>query len=106
MRVFVTGATGFIGGAIVRQLAPRHTLLAMSRSATGDDTVRKLGAEPVRCDLLTLVAGQIPACDAVVHCAAWVEPGAAARSSGAPTSPAPTACSRPRARPGQSASCT
>jgi nucleoside-diphosphate-sugar epimerase len=35
---------------------------------------RKLGAEPVRCDLLTLAPGQIPACDAVVHCAAWVEP--------------------------------
>jgi nucleoside-diphosphate-sugar epimerase len=74
MRVFVTGATGFIGGAIVGQLVPRHTLLAMSRSPSGDDAVRKLGAEPVRCDLLTLAPGQIPACDAVVHCAAWVEP--------------------------------
>ena len=74
MRVFVTGATGFIGGAIVQQLASRHTLLAMSRSAAGDDAVRKLGAEPVRCDLLTLAPGELPACDAVVHCAAWVEP--------------------------------
>ena len=74
MRVFVTGASGFIGGAIVRQLAPRHTLLTMSRSPAGDDAVRKLGAEAVRCDLLTLVPGQLPACDAVVHCAAWVEP--------------------------------
>jgi len=74
MRVFVTGATGFIGGEIVQRLAPRHAVLAMSRSPAGDDTVRKLGAEPVRCDLLTLGAGRVPACDAVVHCAAWVEP--------------------------------
>jgi hypothetical protein len=74
MRVFVTGATGFIGGEIVRLLAARHTVLAMSRSEAGDEVVKKLGAAPVRCDLLTLEPGQIPACEAVVHCAAWVEP--------------------------------
>lgn len=70
----MTGATGFIGGAIVQRLAPRHTVFAMSRSRTGDDTIRKLGAEPVRCDLTTLATMRIPSCDAVVHCAAWVEP--------------------------------
>ena len=74
MRVFVTGATGFIGGEIARTLATRHTVLAMSRSAAGDEVVKRLGAIPVRGDLLTLEPGQIPACDAVVHCAAWVEP--------------------------------
>jgi nucleoside-diphosphate-sugar epimerase len=74
MRVFVTGATGFIGGEIARRLAPRHQVLALSRSAAGDDALRKLGAEPVRGDLVTLEPGQIPPCDAVVHCAARVEP--------------------------------
>jgi hypothetical protein len=74
MRVFVTGATGFIGGEIARVLAPRHTVLAMSRSAAGDEVVKRLGAIPARGDLLTLEPGQLPACDAVVHCAAWVEP--------------------------------
>jgi len=57
MRVFVTGATGFIGGEIVRVLAPQHGVLAMSRSSAGDDAVRKLGGEPVRCDLPAVRVG-------------------------------------------------
>jgi hypothetical protein len=74
VRIFLTGATGFIGGAIARQLARRHTLFAMSRSRAGDDALLELGAEPVRCDLTTLSTVRIPSCDAVIHCAAWVEP--------------------------------
>jgi nucleoside-diphosphate-sugar epimerase len=73
MRIFVTGASGFIGGAIARQLAARHQVLAMSRSPASDDVVRQLGAEPVRADLATLAPGALPACDAAIHCAAWVE---------------------------------
>ncbi len=74
MRVFLTGASGFIGGAIARDLAGEHEVLAMSRSERSDARIRELGAEPVRCDLATLAAGDLPACDAVVHCAAFVEP--------------------------------
>jgi len=73
MKVFVTGASGFIGGAIARQLASRHEVLAMSRSPASDDAVRKLGAEPVRADLATLAPGALPLCDAAIHCAARVE---------------------------------
>lgn len=74
MRVFVTGASGFIGGAIARELARDHTLLAMSRRAASDASIKELGAEPVRCDLATLEPDGLPVCDAVVHSAAWVEP--------------------------------
>ena len=73
MRIFITGASGFIGGAIAQALASGHEVLAMSRSDTSDLAVKALGAEPVRCDLATLEPGNIPDCDAVIHCAAFVE---------------------------------
>ena len=45
----------------------------MSRSDNSDKRIKELEAEPVRCDLATLEPGDIPDCDAVVHCAAYVE---------------------------------
>ena len=74
MRIFVTGATGFIGGAIAGQLAQCHEVSALSRSPGGDEKIRALGATPIRGDLSTLEAGDIPDCDVVIHCAAHVEP--------------------------------
>jgi nucleoside-diphosphate-sugar epimerase len=73
VRVFITGASGFIGGAIASSMAAEHDVLAMSRSGTSDERLRELGAQPVRCDLATLKPGDIPDCDAVIHCAAFVE---------------------------------
>jgi len=73
MRVFITGASGFVGGAIAQAMAAEHEVLAMSRSERSDQRIVELGAEPVRCDLATLEPGDIPDCDAVVHCAAYVE---------------------------------
>lgn len=74
MRIFLTGASGFIGGAIARAFANEHEVLAMSRSEHSDDAIEKLGATPVRCDLATLAPNEVPACDAAIHCAAHVEP--------------------------------
>ena len=76
MRIFVTGASGFIGGAIARHLAAQadHEVLAMSRSDRSDLAVKELGAQPVRCDLGSVGAGDLAGCEAVVHCAAHVEP--------------------------------
>lgn len=73
MKIFVTGASGFVGGAFVKALAGQYEIRAMSRSDTSDEKIRALGATPVRCELNQVTAGQLAGCDAVVHCAAFVE---------------------------------
>jgi nucleoside-diphosphate-sugar epimerase len=53
MRVFVAGATGVIGRALVPQLVARgHEVIGMTRSASKQDLLRELGAQPVVADAL------------------------------------------------------
>lgn len=74
MRIFVTGASGFVGGAAARKLlAAGHHVRAMSRSESADATVRALGAEPVRCDLENVTAAHLGDAELVLHSAAFVE---------------------------------
>ncbi|ANP47741.1 NAD-dependent epimerase/dehydratase family protein [Candidatus Viadribacter manganicus] len=74
MRIFVTGASGFVGGAAAKHFAARgHDVRAMSRSEASDEKIRALGATPVRCDLADVSASHLDGADAVVHCAAFVE---------------------------------
>jgi nucleoside-diphosphate-sugar epimerase len=74
MNIFVTGASGFVGGAAVKALsAAGHMTSAMSRSEKSDAVIAALGAKPVRCDLDTITAADMAGIDAVIHCAAFVE---------------------------------
>lgn len=74
MRIFVTGASGFVGGAATEALGlAGHVVRAMSRSPKSDASIADRGATPVRCDLEDVSAAHIGDAEAVVHCAAFVE---------------------------------
>jgi len=72
MRVFVTGASGFVGSAIVKELlSAGHAVLGLVRSDKGTKQLALTGAEVYRGDVndLEFIQKGAAACDAIIHTA-------------------------------------
>jgi nucleoside-diphosphate-sugar epimerase len=72
MRVFVTGATGFIGSFLIRELINAgHHVVGLSRSEAGNEALTRSGAEVFSGDVNDLARLRIAAesADGVIHAA-------------------------------------
>ncbi|PYC71150.1 3-beta hydroxysteroid dehydrogenase [Micromonospora arborensis] len=72
MRVFVTGASGHLGSAVVPALlSAGHDVVGLARSDTSAAAIEKLGAEARRGDLsdLDVLSAEAAASDGIIHLA-------------------------------------
>jgi nucleoside-diphosphate-sugar epimerase len=72
MRIFITGASGWIGTALTKQLvAADHEVFGLARSDDSAEKVRALGATPIRGDMQDhdLLVSEAAKADATAHLA-------------------------------------
>lgn len=86
MRYFVTGATGFVGGRVTRQLlAAGHHVVAVVRSPANAADLAALGVELHQGDVTDKESMRVPmtGADRVFHIAGWYKIGTKDKSDGA-----------------------
>jgi nucleoside-diphosphate-sugar epimerase len=72
MKVFITGASGYVGGAVTTELISHgHTVIGLARSDASAQKISALGADVMRGDTdnLDSVRAGAAAADGVIHCA-------------------------------------
>ncbi len=85
MKYFITGATGFVGGELVKQLiAEKHELIALVRNPEKAENLKQLGVTVVKGDVSDKESMRIPmtGCDGVFHVAGWYKVGAKDKTPG------------------------
>ena len=77
MNIFVTGATGVLGKAVVKRLVDAsHHVSALSRSEMNRQMLQGFGAEPIQVDLFEEESLQhaLTGCEAILHLATNIPP--------------------------------
>lgn len=86
MKYFVTGATGFVGSRVARQLIrDGHEVVAVVRNPAKADDLKRLGAQVFRGDVTEKESMREPmaGADGVFHIAGWYKIGVRDKSEGA-----------------------
>ncbi|MCP4442494.1 MAG: NAD-dependent epimerase/dehydratase family protein [Aureispira sp.] len=73
MNIFITGASGFVGGAVSQALKDKHQIFAMARSERSAKKVKEVGATPIKCALNSVTVENLKDIDLIIHSAAFVE---------------------------------
>jgi len=71
MRVFMTGATGYIGSAVARALRGRgHDVVGLARNDSASEQLQRSGVHPVMGDMehTDVLQEMVHDADAVIHC--------------------------------------
>lgn len=74
MKIFITGASGFLGKHLLRRLASQHECIALVRSSDAAKSIQALGATAVSGSLDNVSADMMRGCDVVIHTAALAKP--------------------------------